>query len=85
MRTELSQNAIDEISQKVTDNQIFINNLASLATTSETFDRKVGDQADTVKLSLSLEATAVAADKQKLLEYARGVLKDKIPAHFLLQ
>ncbi len=85
LKNELSQNAMLQISQKVTDNQIFINNLAGLTTTSETFDHKVGDQADTVKLSLSLEATAVAADKQKLLEYARGVLKDKIPSGFVLR
>ena len=32
-----------------------------------------------------MTATTVAADKSKLLEFARGVLKDKIPSGFVLR
>ncbi len=85
LKTELSQNAVDQLSQKLTDNQIFVGDLALLTTASEVFDHKVGDQADKIKLSLSLETTGVAADREKLLEYARGVLKDKIPSGFVLR
>jgi hypothetical protein len=58
--------------------------LAGLDTVSESFDHKVGDQADSLKLDLALNATGLAADKSKLLEYAKGVLNDKIPAGYSL-
>ena len=84
LKTELTQNAINDISAKVASDQIFVNDLAGLDTVSETFDHKVGDSADSFKLSLTLNATGVAADKAKLIEYATAVLKDKIPSGFSL-
>ncbi len=85
LKTELTQNAVGELSQKVADNQIFIDGLASAVVSKETFDHKVGDQADKIKLALTLDTAGLAADKTKLLEYARGVLKDKIPSGFVLR
>ncbi|HTK03444.1 MAG TPA: baseplate J/gp47 family protein [Alphaproteobacteria bacterium] len=85
LKAELSQNATNDLSQKVTDSQIFVGDLASLDVAKETFDHKVGDQVDKVKLKLSLEATGIAADRTKLLELARGILKSKIPAGFVLR
>ncbi len=85
LRTELTQKANGELTQEVLDNQIFIEDLAIVEVASENFDHKVGDQADTVKLTLAIDATAIAADREKLLEYARGVLKDKIPSGFVLR
>jgi hypothetical protein len=84
LKAELTQNAINDISAKVASDQIFVNDLAALDTVSETFDHKVGDSADSFKLSLTLNATGIAADKAKLIEYATAVLKDKIPSGFAL-
>ena len=70
LKAELTQNAINDISVKVASDQIFVNDLAGLDTISETFDHKVGDSADSFKLSLTLNATGIAADKAKLIEYA---------------
>jgi hypothetical protein len=58
--------------------------LAGLDTGTENFDHKVGDSADSLKLSLTLNATGLAADKTKLIEYAKEILKDKIPSGFVL-
>jgi hypothetical protein len=85
LKTELGQNAMDQLSQQLTTNQIFVGDLASLDVVTETFDHKVGDQADNLKLSLALNATAVAADKSKLMNYARTVLNDKVPSGFVLK
>jgi hypothetical protein len=84
LKRELLQNAVNDISAKVSGNQIFVNDLAGLDTVSENFDHKIGDQADSIKLSLNLSATGIAADRVKLIEYAKGVLKDKIPSGFVL-
>ncbi|KKS96144.1 MAG: hypothetical protein UV71_C0001G0018 [Microgenomates group bacterium GW2011_GWC1_43_13] len=84
LQGELVQNAINNISAKVTSDQVFVNDLAGLDTVSKDFDHKIGDQADSIKLSLNLNATGIAADKVKLIEYAKGVLKDKVPSGYVL-
>lgn len=84
LKAELIQNAVGGISGKVKPDQIFVNDLAGIETVSENFDHKVGDSADSIKLSLNLKATGIAADKTKLIEYAKSVLKDKIPSGFTL-
>ena len=81
---ELVQNAINDISAKVTSDQIFVNDLAGLDTVSKNFDHKIGDQADSIKLTLNLNATGIAADRVKLIEYAKSVLKDKVPSGYVL-
>jgi hypothetical protein len=85
LKDELSQNAKNQLLAKVDSSQIFVDDLAGLDVATENFDHKVGDQADNLKLNLTLTATTVAADKSKLLEFARGVLKDKIPSGFVLR
>jgi hypothetical protein len=85
LKVELVNNAKMELSGKITDSQFFVEDLAATDIISEKFDHKINDEADSLKLSLSLKTTAVAADKAKLLEYAREVLKDKIPSGFVLR
>ncbi len=84
LKNELAQKAITNISGKVTLDQIFVSDLAGLDTVSENFDHKVGDQADSIKLTLNLNAIGIVADKVKLIEYAKGVLKDKVPSGYVL-
>ncbi len=85
LKTELSGNVINDLQNKATESQIFVNDLAALDVTSEDFNHKVGDVADTLKLSLSINATGVLADRLKLQEYAADTLKDKIPAGYALR
>jgi hypothetical protein len=85
LKAELGQNVKSDILSKVTNNEIFVDNLVGLDITSESFDHKIGDSADSLKLSLTLNATGLAADKIKLLEYSKGVLKDQIPSGFVLK
>ncbi len=82
---ELSQDAKDQLLLKVGEDKIFIDDLADLSVTSEKYDHKVGDEATNLKLSLTVSATGVVADKTKLLEYAREELKGKIPSGFVLR
>lgn len=84
LKNELIQNAKSDLSAKMSDTQTFVSDLAAIDTVTETFDHKVGDQADNLKLSLSLNATALAADKEKLLEYANNTLKGKAPTGYTL-
>jgi predicted nucleic acid-binding protein len=85
LKEELKVNATSQLEGKVNEKQHFIKELLSFETSSETFDRKVGDEADNLKLDLSIEAKAVAVDKDKLSEFTREILKDKVPSGFVLR
>ena len=84
LKSELGQSVKSNLLAKITEEYIFITDLAVLETTSENFDHKIGDPADNLKLSLSLSATGLAADRAKLLEYAKGVLAGKAPSGYTL-
>jgi len=84
LKNELTQNAKSDLSAKIVDGQVFVSDLALLDTTSEDFDHEVGDQADSLKLSLVLTATGLAGDKEKLLEYSKAVLSGKAPSGYSL-
>lgn len=85
LKNELSARVLSDLSSKIDSDQVFINDLASLSVTSETFDHKVGDVADTLKLSLKISGNGVAADKAKLVQYATDSLKSKIPQGYSLR
>lgn len=84
LKNELGQNIKSDLSAKTPEDRILVRDLAALDITSENFDHKVGDQADSLKLSLTLNATGLAADRANLLEYAKGVLSGKAPDGYSL-
>lgn len=85
LRNELTQSAKANLSgQVVSSEQIFINDLAEINVADATYNHKVGDQADNLKLSLTLDVVGLAADRAKLLEYAVSVLQGKTPEGYEL-
>lgn len=85
LKNELLQKAVNELSDKVAPDQIFISDPAIVENTSEIFDSKLGDASDNIKLSLALTVTGIAGDKARLLEYSKAILKNEIPGGFTLQ
>lgn len=85
LKTELSGTVMADLNNKVTDSQLLVNDLSGLDVTNETFDHKIADVADTLKLSLTVSATGVVADKEKLQHYAADTLKNKIPAGYAIR
>lgn len=85
LKTELTGQIMTDLTNKTSDGQILVNDLASLDVASETFDHKIGDVADTLKLSLSVNGTAILADKAKLNQYVADTMKDKIPQGYALK
>jgi hypothetical protein len=49
------------------------------------FSAKVGDEADTLKINLSLDISAVAVDKKSLNEMSVSLLRDQVPDGFVLR
>jgi len=85
LKEELTQNAIGDITEKVLDDQIFVDDVVAIDIIKETFDHKVGEEAGNLKLSLSINVRGVASDRAKFLEFARSVLQEKIPSGFVLR
>ncbi len=82
---ELINNAKAELESKLSADQILIGEVSEASVVNETFSHKVGDEADSLKLTLEVEVKAVAADKNKLTEFVRERLKDKVPQGFVLR
>jgi len=82
---ELLDQAKTELAKKTSENQSFIEESVSATPSSQSFSNKVGDEADNLKLSLSLEVLGIVADKLSLSDWAKEILKDKIPEGFVLR
>lgn len=82
---ELLGEAKDKLAQKVSDSQFFIEESLVSTPSAKKFDSKVGDEADSVKLSLSIDAAALVVDKITLSDFVREKLKDRVPAGFVLR
>ena len=52
---------------------------------TKSFSNKIGDEADNLKLSLSLEVTSLVVENLSLSDFAKEVLKDKIPSGYVLR
>jgi len=84
LTNELSLNVKTILSGKVSESEVFVDDLVALEPTRENYDRNEGDQADSLKLSLELGATGLAADRTKLLDYAKNMLNSKAPTDYSL-
>jgi len=82
---ELTEKSKSEFLAKISPDQIFVDSLVSLKTQEESFSHKVGDEADTLKLNLSVNAEGIISDRQKLADVVRERLKETIPQGFVLR
>ncbi len=81
---ELKQGVTTNMVSKVSEGEMLVGDLVALDPVSENFDHNEGDQAESLKLSLDLSAKGLAADRTKLLEYAKKVLASKSTADYSL-
>ena len=51
----------------------------------QNFSNKVGDEASTLKLDLSLKVSALVVKNSDIIELVNGVLADKVPSGFVLR
>lgn len=82
---ELTEKIKSEFIAQIPSDRFFVDSLVSLNTSEESFSRKVGDEADTLKLNLSVDAEAIIADKKKLTETIQEKLKNSVPQGFTLR
>lgn len=84
LKNELKQNALSDLSAKVEEDKYFVNDLADFSVASANFDHKIGDEAGNLKLSLTMDAIGLAAGKEDLLKFAKGLMDGKSPSGYSL-
>ena len=82
---ELLEEAKGVLIKKASEDQYFIEESMEATPATKSFGNKVGDEADNLKLSLSLDVTSLVVENLALSDFAKEVLKDKIPSGFVLR
>lgn len=95
LENELKEKAKEEFKKKVDasldqDNKcsegcVFIEDSVVSEVTEKDYSAKVGDEADTLKLDLTVTVTGLIVDKKSLIEVANETFKEKIPTGYVLR
>lgn len=85
LESELKDKAESQLTEKITGDNFFIKDSQKTESTNIEYDHKIGDEAKTLKLILTVISSAVSVNKNDLTDIARDTLKDKIPKGFALR
>jgi hypothetical protein len=82
---ELLEKAKGELASQTSSDKFFIEGAVLSEATDKSFSNKVGDEAASLKLTLTLAVSGVVVNRQHLFDLAREVLKDKVSSGFVLR
>lgn len=82
---ELTKKATDELNSNLDSSQALVSGSMTTKITEEVYSAKIGDEAQTVQLKLSLEVNALVVNKKDLVAAAHSVLNAKVPNGFVLR
>ena len=85
LKAELTDKAKEDLKASVNENQFLIEESLTATSSGVKFSNKVGDEADSLKLDLTIDASVVVIDKTEMLELASKALSDKVPSGFILR
>ncbi len=89
LQKELEQELKDKVEAKLTENietnKFLIIDSEKTENSEVKFDHKLGDEAKTLKLSLTVKASAIVVDTDNLIEISKDILKEKVPKGFVLR
>jgi hypothetical protein len=85
LTNELENEATNKLTAGLDSSQYLISGSQTVTNSDVEFNHKVGDEADTLKLSLTLDVEEYSVKKSDLENLANEVLKEKIPQGFVLR
>lgn len=95
LENELKEKAKEEFKKKVdaslgqedkcSEGCVFIEDSVVSEVTEMDYSAKVGDEAETLKLDLTVTVTGLIVDKKSLIEVANETFKEKIPTGYVLR
>ncbi len=85
LEEELREKAITELKGKISGDTYLIEDSLSVDKADEEFSAKVGDEANSLTLSLGAEGSALSVERSRLTELLSEVLKSKVPSGYVLR
>lgn len=82
---ELQEKTSEEFFKNLESDALFIEETHTATPSAKSFSNKIGDEASTLKLSLTITAQGIAVKKDDLFELSKKQLEDKIPDGFVLR
>lgn len=82
---ELMEEAKSKLADKISSEEYLIETSLESEVNDESYSNKVGDEATSIKLSLSMVVKAVSVSKSDLSNLAKETLNDKVPEGFVLK
>jgi len=82
---ELQEKTSEEFFKNLDSDTLFIEETLTATPSAKSFSNKIGDEASTLKLSLTITAQGIAVKKDDLFELSKKQLEDKIPDGFVLR
>jgi hypothetical protein len=85
LKKELLDKTANVLQNQIEEEGFFILNSQEISVVKSDFDRKVGDEGKTLKLSLTVKAVGISINNKELSDFSESILKDKIPGGFILR
>lgn len=85
LTAELLSRGEEEIRQSLGEEKYLIVESVKAININKDFSAKVGDEAQSLKLALSLDVEGLSLEKSILIAFANEVLKDKVPSGYVLR
>lgn len=83
--SELNLNGLEKIKEELGEDEILVDDSASFEISTESFNAKSGDEASTLKLSLSGRVKAIIVPKSAMNELVKAEIQQEVPAGYSLQ
>lgn len=82
LTAELEAQVVDQLRSQVSAGQTLIEESIQSTVADQEFSAVVGDEADSVTLSLSLACTGLAFSEEEMNQLVEGLIRDKVPSGF---
>ncbi|HLE49278.1 MAG TPA: baseplate J/gp47 family protein [Patescibacteria group bacterium] len=85
LQNELEESLKEEVGKSISDDEIVIDDSYEFTIEEEDYNHKVGDEADTLTLDLTITAKAVAVKNEQIISAARKALEGSVSEGFTLK
>jgi len=85
LEDELKNKAKTELLGSVSSDKLFVEESIAATASASKYSSKVGDEATTLKLNLTLGVSALTVDKKALTSLAQEALKSEVPQGFVIR
>lgn len=85
LTTELQEQAKEELNTTLSETDIFISDSLATTSSSKEFSAKVGDEAKSIGLKMTIDGSAVTVKKSELFALAQKSVAEKVPDGFVLR